>query len=92
MVEHIPPLVDAAQMARLYPDTFHLPDLSGMVVGDVVKVCNGYERFWVTLTELTGQLPGDVCRGVVANDLVHPCGYNVGDEILFERRHIYQVE
>lgn len=75
-------------MARRYPDTFHLPNLTGLKAGDIVKVSNGGERFWVILTDTNTD---DTCRGVVDNSLVSPCGYDAGDTLLFEKRNIYQV-
>ena len=51
MIKHTPQLVDAVEMAQQSPHTFHLPNLKGLKVGDIVKVCNGFkpepETFYV---------------------------------------------
>ena len=89
MIKHTPQLVDAVEMAQQSPHTFHLPNLKGLKVGDIVKVCNGFERFWVILTEIN---IGNMCQGIVDNLLVFPCGYDLGDMLHFEKRNIYQVD
>ena len=81
---------DAKEMARQH-DFFQAPtmdDLKGVGVGSSVKVCSGRERFWV----LVSKIEGDVITGVVDNDLVcEEHGLKCGDEIMFDKRHIYIV-
>lgn len=82
-----------AQLMRIEnPDTFDAPCKEGLDAikeGDSVKVCNEGERFWVTVTKIEDQK----ITGTVDNDLVRSemHGLNYGDEISFEKRHIYSI-
>lgn len=83
--------VDAEFMAKEHPDTFETPEeevLSALVVGDVVKVCDGAERFWTVIKEI--DFEGTI-TAEVNNTLVGEQPYNYGDVVQFERRHIYEV-
>ena len=85
-----PILVNAAQMALDHPETFSVPaaaELERVNKGDLVKVCDDAERFWVLVTERRG----DVLTGVVANAL---CGtrLGLGDTIEFHVVNIYQIK
>ena len=79
---------DAQDMAKQH-DFFQAPtmdDLKGVRIGSSVKVCTGRERFWVLVT----RIEDDVIKGMVDNDLVcEEHGLKCGDEITFEKRHIY---
>ena len=82
-------LNDAQRMAREFPD-FEAPshaELGSIKTGDAVKVSNNYDRFWVRVTGIDGQ----VLRGSIDNDLVGPVGH-YGDLITFEKRHVYEVD
>lgn len=84
-----PVLEDAIAMRRQYPDTFEYVDLREVVdlkPGRLVKVCDGEERFWVTLTEVDlPVLVGTVSNNLLGNKLAH------GDLIEFDIRNLYQV-
>ncbi len=82
-------LNDAQAMADEYP-TFHAPDplqLEEIGVGHLVKVSNNYDRFWVLVTTVDGQK----IAGTINNELVGQLG-KFGDEIFFEKRHVYAFE
>ena len=82
--------VDAQQMHRHHPGTFEVPSdrrLASISPGDTVKVCNRQERFWVTVSSVDGEH----ITGVVDNQLMDDYGYNLGDSIQFEKRHIYSI-
>ena len=83
-------LIDAQEMAQKHPDTFESPsteELNQIKEGASVKICNGEERFWATVTKISG----DKVTADVDNDLLGDYGYNLGDEIEFEKRHIYSI-
>lgn len=94
-------LADAQELARCYPDTFEAPnleELEALQPGNFVKVCveaigpdgksGPGERFWVELTKV-----GETLTGTINNDLVFTDlhGLVLGDELCFERRHVYAV-
>ena len=94
-------LVDAQEMARQFPATFEAPsqlELEALRPGVHVKVCIEFvrhnrppaqgERFWVMLAEV-----GETLTGIIDNDLVFADlhGLVLGDQITFERRHVYQI-
>ena len=92
---------DGIEANRQYPDTFEIPDretLNTLTPGDVVKVCaeneqDQGERFWIILTHIGGIEDNSTLKGKVANYLVFAdeFGFNFGDEIEFERRHILSI-
>lgn len=84
--------IDAVQKNKEHPDTFQIPskeDLDKMEEGFFVKVGHNGERFW---TEITSIEESGTIFGRVDNDLVyeHPFKYN--DKIMFEKRHILDVQ
>jgi len=85
---------DAQLMAVRHPDTSTAPtqkELSRIAIGDYVKICAmDWERFWVLVTGIKGEL----LTGEVNNDLLMAVfhGLRCGDAVVFERRHVYQVE
>lgn len=85
-------LIDAQEMARKYPKTFKAPtqeELGALEVGHLVKVCDeeAGERFWAIIKHIDG----DVITAEVNNYLICVDDYGVGDEIIFEKRHIYTI-
>ena len=84
--------IDAQKMARKYPKTFEAPtqeELGALEVGHLVKVCDEVagERFWTIIKHIDG----DVITAEVNNYLICVDDYGVGDEIVFEKRHIYDI-
>ena len=82
--------VDAQEKHKQHPDTFDVPseeELAKIDVGFTVKVCNGQERFWTEVVELLED--GLMVR--VDNNLVHDRGYNFGDILRIEKKHIYEI-
>jgi hypothetical protein len=89
----VPTFIDAQAMAREHPDTFFAPDpatLATIRPGDYVKVagsvCSPTERFWVQVTQVTG----DRLAGTVQNLLLE-VPLEQGAPVAFERRHVYDV-
>jgi len=84
-------LVDAQQMAKTYPDTFHAPnneELGNVKIGSSVKVCvNDEERLWVEVTSIDGgQLKGKIDNCPVVIDDI-----KFGDLISFRKENIYDI-
>jgi hypothetical protein len=66
------------------PDVQKLKDIQ---IGDTVKIIADYERFWVTVINIAG----DLIKGRVDNFLNQSKPYNYGSYVIFEKRHIYQI-
>jgi hypothetical protein len=90
-------LVDAQEMHREHPDTFWAPDeelLARIKPGDCVKVCDGAERFWVTVTavngdDIVGIVENMLIGGLLEADFSH--GLQLRDRIEFEKRHVFEI-
>jgi len=86
--------VNAREMSRQHPNTFHYPEdrIPFLEVGHFVKICTEEpaERFWVRVTNITG----DVVKGVIDNKLVFSAkhGLYFRDEIVFKTIHIYDIQ
>ena len=79
---------DAQKMHEQYPATFEAPtqaQLDNVKSEDSVKVSHKNERFWVTVTNVEK----DVITGVVDNKLIFPHPFQLGDKIVFKKKHIY---
>jgi len=82
-------LVDAAQMAQSFPETFKVPspaELSRLAAGDIVKVSNGDEAFWVQIVSRQD----DIFLARVDNNLLFG-RVTSGDLIQFHSCNVYQV-
>lgn len=84
--------VNAQDMAKKYPATFHAPDastLARIIPGSFVKVCACDERFWA----LVRVIDGDTITAEVNNDLVrtNEHGLKCGDVITFQFCHVYNI-
>ena len=89
-IVYIDQWVNAQEKAKEFPDTFGLPEehlLLRLRKGWTVKICNGEERFWVTVIDVDGEK----IIGEVDNCLVGGYEYNYGDLVMFEKKHIYQI-
>lgn len=80
-------------MHKLHPSTFEVPssfELSLIKPGDFVKICvNEVERFWLHVTERTG----DDITGRVDNDLIYTDkhGIKYNDILKVKTHHVYSV-
>jgi len=82
--------VDAQELHRSYPDKFDVPnnnELDELKTGNLVKICNGKERFWVELKEindsyLIGRIDNELCTGI---------NYDKNSIIMFEKKNIYSI-
>ena len=84
-----PILINADEMHRQHPDTFHRPsdqDLRAIDAGSLVQVCGNGDRFWVVVTGRRG----DLVTGAVNNDLIiSPLQF--GEKIRFHVDNVYDV-
>lgn len=84
-----PLLVNAVEMNRQCPDSFHLPPkelLDALQTGMDVKVCCNHERIWINIM----RRKGDVFTGVVNSMPIF--GYpERGDKIQFHADNIIDV-
>jgi hypothetical protein len=83
-------LVNAQEMARQHPDTFEVPSraaLSELREGDLVKVSNNAERFWLQIVARHG----NVFVGRVDNLLLFG-RVNYGDHIEFQACNVYDIQ
>lgn len=84
-----PLLINAAEMERQHPDTFHRPsdqDLQAIRAGSMIKVCHESERFWVSVT----RRKGDVITGTVSNPLLFS-PLEFGEKIKFHIDNVFEV-
>ena len=93
-------IVDAAEMHRLHPKTFEVPDqdeLDSLQAGDLIKICveppddMPPERFWLKVTEADGIGDDMKITGEVSNDLWF-VDLDIGDVLTVGQRHIYAIE
>ena len=81
--------IDAQEMSK-HSTTFYAPnksELDSIEEGSIVKVCNGFERFWTKVLVVKN----DNIIAVIDNGLVDAKEYDFGDTIEFEKRHIYSI-
>ena len=83
-------LVDAQEKAEKHPNKFEVPTkrkLNNLKIDDIVKICDGEERFWVIITDVhKNQIVGKI-----DNNLIGDQEYGAGDHIHFEKNNIYDV-
>ena len=90
-------------MLRLTLDIGHVvcqaegsvPDIVAQVAGDLVKICNGTERFWARVVSVIGEEhPGGsrIIHAIVDNELLCNDYYDLGDAIQFRGWHVYSIE
>jgi len=88
---HAPTLVNAAAMARAHPTTFQRPtvrQLDSICPGNIVKVCDNWERFWVIVTRRDDD---GFIVGKVDNFLVQKKAYNRGALVRFGAENVYEI-
>lgn len=83
---------DAQALAKANKETFEAPsktELKNIKRDSHVKVCTGKERFWVLVTEVSG----NVINGIVDNDLIFTSthGLSCGDSIQVTKDNVYQA-
>lgn len=81
--------IDAQELSK-HSTTFYAPnksELDSIEEGSIVKVCNGFERFWTKVLVIKN----DNIIAVIDNILVDAKEYDFGDTIKFEKRHIYSI-
>ena len=83
----IPLLINAYLYNKYYSDSFMLPCLINLDVGSIVKVCDGFERFWVKVTKIDFEN----LEGKIDNILVTSESYNKNDIIAFQRCNIFEI-
>lgn len=88
-------LVNAKSMSILHPDSFEYweEEISKLQAGDIVKVCDKRERFWVVVQSVIGDEIVARVDSYLLGDLLtrEKPSCNYGDLISFNRDNIYQV-
>lgn len=82
--------IDVFENREEYEFLFDLPkedDLMKIQIKDLVKISNGRERFFVSVTEIRN----DCMIGIVNNHLKGQYDYVYGDSVCFEKRHIFSI-
>lgn len=82
--------VNVNDMKKKNPN-FYVPsdeELDSIKTGDLVKICNGIERFFVIVKEVS--LNGNI-KGIVDNYLIFEADYDYKDYVEFHRDHIYDI-
>lgn len=90
-VEELDGLTDAIAMNTKSPETFHIPtpeEMDALSEGDFFKICRNDERFWCHYLGTTkqGRLMGEVSNNLICND-----DLELGDVVVVQRKHIYDV-
>jgi hypothetical protein len=86
-----PKLINAQDMAKQYPESFYAPSeekLLKVSIGDNVKICNNYERFWCPVESI--DIKKITFKTRVDNFLVLT-NYEVGDYITVGFDHVYDI-
>lgn len=79
-------LIIASSLKQAYPSP-PLEDINDIVIADSVQVFNGYEWFWVLVTEVHG----DTLIGKVDNPILGNYGYKMDDTIEFHKSNVFEV-
>jgi hypothetical protein len=79
--------LNAYEMNERNPETFHIPNLIGLIPGCLIKISNGDERFFVHVLYISKSY----IIGQVNNILIYNKGYNYGDFIKFRKENILQI-
>lgn len=94
-----PKFINAQHMHKSRPGTFWAPsvdDIQKIKIDDSVKVCNGRERFWITVNEIKKDNVDDPFKhefiGAVDNDLIDTEEYDYGSIVKFHGYHIYDFQ
>jgi hypothetical protein len=61
-------------------------------LGSIVKICDGQERFWVTVNQIIDHDGHDTFIGSISNNLLGDNGYDFGDNVAFFLSEIWDVE
>ena len=84
-----PRLANVKKMSLEFPDRCHYweEEIKLMKVGDIAKVANEHERFWVVVKEITPKY----ISGEVNNILIMSPSPQLGEKIIFKRENIYET-
>ena len=88
---HTDDWVDVIEKKEEYKDCFEIPtetDLKHLAIHDMVKISNGFERFFVRVKEMIDT----TVIGVVDNHLVGKYDYDFNDTVRFEHRNIFMIK
>ena len=83
--------INAKEMHEKNPDSFEIPskeELDNLKEGDLVKICNGCERFFVKVSKI---LSDGNMNGIVDNHLIFETEYGFRDSVQFHRDNIYTI-
>ena len=88
---HTDDWVDVIYNKEEYSDCFDIPtetDLENLSTNDMVKISNGFERFFVRVKYING----DTIIGIVDNHLVGKYDYDFNDTVRFEKKNIFVIK
>ena len=85
-------IIDVQQLHQEFPQTFEIPSqdkLDALEPDDLVKICVDNERFYVRVETVEDQK----VTGRIYSDMLHTQyhGLSAGDNIEFEKKHIYKI-
>ena len=66
---------------------FYIPETANLKVGNLVKISNNFERFWVKIKEIKELY----ILGEIDNHLTFNENYDYKDVIIFEKCNIFEV-
>ena len=82
--------INTHEIHILNSNNFTIPtnnDLNNLSVGNLVKIGNKMERFWVKIVEINK----DYLLGKIDNHLTFNNKYDYDDIVLFEKKNIYNI-
>jgi hypothetical protein len=91
MLTHTDDWVDVTQRLDHYRDVFDIPNedaLKNLEVKDRVKISNGFERFFVFVTGIDG----NIVYGKIENHLIGKYDYDYKDVVHFEKKNIFMIK
>ena len=91
ILTHTDDWVDVTERLEDYRDVFDIPNedaLKNLGVKDIVKISNGFERFFVIVTGIDG----DTVYGKIENHLVGKYDYDYKDVVHFEKKNIFIIK
>jgi hypothetical protein len=83
--------VDVIHKKDEYIDCFDIPTetaLENLSTNDMVKISNGFERFFVRVKYINGS----TVVGIVDNHLVGKYDYDFNDTVRFEKKNIFVIK
>ncbi|QIG60141.1 hypothetical protein [Dishui Lake large algae virus 1] len=90
-IEHTDDWIDVSEKRAEHIDTGDIPskdELDQLSPKDTVKISNGFEKFFVTVREVSD----DIVIGTIDNHLVGKYDYDYGDMVRFEKKNVFLIK